>query len=84
MENQPKEDIDIYLCSVYTRGWNEFRNFTQSVGRNKVIAGGYHPTAMPEETLKHAHKVVPGYCRNIDDVINYQRELLEQILDLLQ
>lgn len=70
LENQPKEDIDIYLCSVYTRGWNEFRNFAQSVGRNKVIAGGYHPTAMPEETLKHAHKVVPGYCRNIDDVIN--------------
>src|SRR3989338_11498386 len=68
-DNQPREDIDLYLCSVYTRGWNEFRQFAQTVGREKIIAGGYHPTALPEESLKYAHKVVPGYCRNIDDII---------------
>ncbi len=68
-DNQPREDIDLYLCSVYTRGWNEFKKFASRVGRDRVIAGGYHPTALPEETLKHAHKVVPGYCKNIDDII---------------
>jgi len=72
--NIPQEDIDFYLCSVYTRGWNEFKQFAQRTGRNKVIAGGYHPTALPEEVLKYAHKVVVGYCGNIDEIIAQEKE----------
>lgn len=68
-DNQPKDDIDIYLCSVYTRGWGEFKEFAKKVGRGKIIAGGYHPTAVPEDTFKYAHKVVVGYCNNIDEII---------------
>ena len=60
----------MYLCSVYTRGWNEFRRFANKVGRDKIIAGGYHPTAMPDETLAYAHKVVTGYCGNIDAIVD--------------
>src|SRR3989338_2360845 len=69
-ENDPREDIDLYVCSVYTRGWNEFKRFSQKVGREKIIAGGYHATALPEETFRYAHKVVRGYCKNIDDVLD--------------
>lgn len=68
-DNKPRSDIDLYLCSVYTRGYNEFVRFSQEVGKDKVIAGGYHPTAQPEETLPYAHKVVTGYCDNIDQII---------------
>jgi radical SAM superfamily enzyme YgiQ (UPF0313 family) len=67
--NQPQENIDLYLCSVYTRGWEEFKQFSAKVGRSKIIAGGYHPTACPEETLPFAEKVVVGYCSNIDEII---------------
>lgn len=69
-DNKPQPDIDLYLCSVYTRGYNEFVRFAQEVGRDKIIAGGYHPTAEPSETFKHAHKVVVGYCDNIDEIID--------------
>jgi radical SAM superfamily enzyme YgiQ (UPF0313 family) len=69
-DNNPRADIDLYLCSVYTRGLNEFISFSNQVGRDKVIAGGYHPTALPEEILPYAHKVVTGYCDNIDQIID--------------
>lgn len=68
-DNKPRSDIDLYLCSVYTRGFNEFVAFSNEVGKNKIIAGGYHPTAVPEEVLPYAHKVVIGYCDNIDEII---------------
>lgn len=68
-DNQPRADIDLYLCSVYTRGWNDFCAFSNLVGRDKIIAGGYHPTACPDEALKYAKKVVTGYCSNIDEII---------------
>ena len=57
-DNRPRPDVDVYLCSVYTRGWREFTAFAAQVGRGRVVAGGYHPTAMPQETLAYAHKVV--------------------------
>ncbi len=73
-DNKPRDDIDLYLCSVYTRGWNEFRRFSQLVGRKKIIAGGYHPTALPQEVFQYAHKVVTGYCGNIDEIIVQEKE----------
>jgi len=68
-DNLPKPGIDLYLCSVYTRGWEEFKSFSKKVGSDKIIAGGYHPTACPEDCLPYAHKVVTGYCSNIDEII---------------
>ena len=69
-DNIPKKDIDLYLCSVYTRGFNEFVNFSNKVGKEKIIAGGYHPTAVPKDVLPYANKVVTGYCDNIDQIID--------------
>lgn len=54
-DNIPRSDIDLYLCSVYTRGYNEFVKFSRTVGRDKIVAGGYHPTAVPEEVLPLKH-----------------------------
>jgi len=67
--NMPRQDIDLYLCSVYTRGWEDFKQFSLKVGKEKIIAGGYHPTACPQDCLPFAHKVVTGYCSNIDEII---------------
>lgn len=70
-DNDPEKakDCDLVLCSVYTRGWAEFQEFSDIVGRDKIIAGGYHPTAEPDETLKHAFKVVTGLTANIEEII---------------
>lgn len=67
--NQPQEGIDYYICSVYTRGWNEFKAFSQKVGKDKIISGGYHPTALPDEAIKYSNQVVTGYCNNIDEIL---------------
>lgn len=64
------KECDVLLCSVYTRGWREFQEFSRKVGREKIIAGGYHPSADPERTLEYAHKVVTGVCGNIEDIID--------------
>ena len=69
-DNQPRDDIDLYLCSVYTRGWEAFCEFSKQVGRQKIIAGGYHPTARPLDTLMFARKVVTGLCGNIEEIID--------------
>lgn len=72
-DNVPREDIDLYLCSIYTRGWKKFKDFSRQVGKEKIIAGGYHPTALPEECLPYADKVVPGLCGDIESIIEDPR-----------
>lgn len=71
--NEPRADIDTYLCSVYTRGLKQFKEFSQRVGKDKIIAGGYHPSADPVGTLPYADKVVPGLCGNIEDIIQSEK-----------
>ncbi len=73
-DNKPAADIDLYLCSVYTRGYQEFKEFSGKVGREKIIAGGYHPSALPTECLPYAHKVVKGLCGNIEPIIEIDKE----------
>lgn len=68
-DNRPRADVGVYLCSVYTRGWREFAAFARTVGRERVAAGGYHPTALPHDALAYAHKVVTGYCGDIDRIL---------------
>lgn len=69
-DNEPIDDVDVYLCSIYTRGWEEFIAFSKRVGRQKIIAGGYHPTARPMDTLIYAKKVVTGLCGNIEEILD--------------
>lgn len=68
-DNQPRDGVDTYLCSIYTRGWQEFKEFAARVGRKNIVAGGYHSTALPQDVLKHASKVVVGYCGNIEEIL---------------
>ena len=70
-DNKPRADIDLYICSVYTRGFNEFKKFSEMVGADKIIAGGYHVTALPHDFLGLAHKIVKGYCSNIEEIISF-------------
>jgi radical SAM superfamily enzyme YgiQ (UPF0313 family) len=70
-DNDPEKakDCDLVLCSVYTRGWKEFQKFSEKVGKEKIIAGGYHPSADPAATAKYADKVVTGLTSNIEEII---------------
>ncbi len=69
-DNKPGDDVETYLCSVYTRGWDEFRRFAELVGRDTVVAGGYHPTACPGDAERYASRVVTGYCDDVSAVLD--------------
>ena len=69
-DNRPRADVDLYLCSVYTRGWQEFLAFAAKVGREKIVLGGYHPTARPQDALTVAGTVVTGLCGNIEAILD--------------
>ena len=69
-DNAPRADMDLYLCSVYTRGFRAFKEFSARVGADKIIVGGYHPTAAPESCLPWARKVVVGLCGDIESIID--------------
>lgn len=65
-ENQYSDDIDIYLASIYTIGFYEFVEFSKKVGKDKIIAGGYHSTLCPEETKEYARIVITGLSSNVE------------------
>jgi radical SAM superfamily enzyme YgiQ (UPF0313 family) len=77
-DNLPSDDIDIYLASIYTVGFDEFKLFSKKVGNEKIIAGGYHSTAEPFETHKYAKIVIKGLSSGVED---YFEKDVEGIFD---
>lgn len=69
LDNEPRHDIDLYLCSVHFSGWKEFKKFSIVVGRQNVIAMGSVATSSPNETYRYAWKVVAGQRSNFDEII---------------
>jgi radical SAM superfamily enzyme YgiQ (UPF0313 family) len=58
-------DVKCYLCSVYIAGMDEFVEWALKHDKRKIIVGGYHPTAFPEDFVRYADKVVQGPCDDI-------------------
>ncbi|MEI7528175.1 MAG: hypothetical protein WCK76_04465 [Elusimicrobiota bacterium] len=67
--NEVKPDGDLYLCSVFTCGLPDFAGFAKQVGKEKIIAGGYHASLCPDDLTGLAAKVIVGYGNNIDEII---------------
>jgi len=69
--------VDVFCFSLMTsnapRGY-ELADRIHKESRARVIFGGMHPTAMPEEALKHADQVVVGEAEKvIVDVVEGRR-----------
>ncbi len=59
------DDVELYMCSVYISGYDDFVEWALKHDRNKIIVGGYHPTTFPEEFERYATKIVQGPCDDI-------------------
>jgi radical SAM superfamily enzyme YgiQ (UPF0313 family) len=59
-------EADLIGISTITCGANEAYRIADYYRRKgtAVVLGGYHPSALPEEALKHADAVVVGYAEN--------------------
>jgi len=66
------DEVQLYLCSVYITGYDEFIDWASRHNQKKIIVGGYHPTAFPEDFIRHAHKIVQGPCDDIWPTIMQQ------------
>jgi len=58
-------DVNMYLCSVYISGMEEFEKWAMRHDQNKIVVGGYHPTTFPQEFTNLAWKIVQGPCDSL-------------------
>ncbi len=63
-------DVDMYLCSVYIAGMEEFRDWAMAHDTRKIVVGGYHPTMFPEKFLNFADKIVMGPCDDLEATLS--------------
>jgi len=55
-------DVQLYACSVYISGMDEFKEWADKHNKDKIVVGGYHPTMFPEDFINYANKIVIGCC----------------------
>ncbi len=72
-------DVDVYLCSVYISGMDEFVEWALRHDRGKIVVGGYHPTTFPEDFTRYAWKVVTGLCDEIWETIQQHGDVVPGI-----
>ena len=70
-------EVEMYLCSVYISGMDEFREWAMQHDTRKIIVGGYHPTMFPEAFLNLADKIVMGPCDDLETTLAQNGVLFE-------
>lgn len=73
------EDVELYLCSVYISGIDEFRKWALGRDFNKIIVGGYQPTMTPDWFINDGHKIVVGLCDNLYETIKQEGQIVKGI-----
>jgi len=61
-EKYPDQDVDLYLCSVYITGMEEFIEWAKKHPKEKIVVGGYEPTINSQDFTEYAGKVIQGPC----------------------
>lgn len=77
-------DIDLYLCSVYITGLQEFFDFANKRQASKIVCGGYEPTINPEVFLPYCFKVITGPCDSFVDTINQDGKIVKGLTRYLR
>lgn len=73
------DDVQLYVCSVYISGYDEFVAWALRHDKEKIVAGGYQPTTFPEEFERYAFKVVQGPCDDLFATINQPGQIVKGI-----
>ena len=71
-------EVEMYLCSVYIAGMEEFQEWAMKHDTRKIIAGGYHPTMFPEDFINFANKIVMGPCDDLEATLSQENVLFEK------
>jgi radical SAM superfamily enzyme YgiQ (UPF0313 family) len=75
------DDVFYYVVSVYTSGFNKFREWAQSINKNKIIVGGYHASLCPEDFKDYAFKIVTGPCNDLYSTIQQPNQIIKGIVN---
>lgn len=78
-EKYPDKDVDLYLCSVYITGMEEFINWAKKHPKEKIVVGGYEPTINPQDFTEYAGKVIQGPCDSFWETMNQYGNIVKGI-----
>ena len=73
------EEVELYLCSIYITGMEDFIHWSKTHSKNKIIAGGYEPTINPEEFLPYADRVIIGPCDDFNETMKQEGRIVKGI-----
>lgn len=76
---EAETEIDLYLCSVYITGMQEFFEFARQRDKEKIVCGGYEPTISPHDFTDYAFKVITGPCDSFFETINQSGVIVKGI-----
>jgi len=71
-------EVEMYLCSVYIAGMDEFKKWASQHDSKKIVVGGYHPTMFPEDFLNYAEKIVMGPCDDLKETLAQKNVIFEK------
>jgi len=74
------DDVELYLCSVYITGMDEFVAWALRHDKSKIVVGGYHPTAFSEEFVRYAGRIVQGPCDDIWATLAQEGQIVRGIV----
>lgn len=78
-EVEKTEGVELYLCSIYITGMEEFFKFASSRPKEKIICGGYEPTINPQDFTDYAVKVITGPCDSLFETIEQSGQIVKGI-----
>lgn len=74
-----ESDVDLYLCSVYVTGMEDFIKFAKAHPKSKIVVGGYEPTMNPQDFVEHAGKIITGPCDSFWETMQQDRQIVKGI-----
>ena len=79
IEKYDDSEVDLYLCSIYITGMEEFIKWSKRHTKSKIIAGGYEPTINPDEFLEYADRVIVGPCDSFWETMGQSGRIVKGI-----
>ena len=77
VDKYPDEKVDLYLCSVYITGMEEFIEWAKKHPKSKIVVGGYEPTINPQDFTAYADKIITGPCDSFWETMSQKGQVVK-------
>lgn len=74
-----EQQADLYFCTVYMTGVEDFCRWATKRPPEKIVVGGYQPTLQPDLFIPFSHKIVLGPCNDIWKTIDQPGQVVRGV-----